>query len=134
MTKISDPLPEFEISKRIGQKILLKKRKEGFTVSYTKEPAKPIFFEAGTATITTDALQERWNNLSAEEKTNWEASAAVLSMTGETLFKMQEKKSMVTGFYNYATYGGTKIYGILLTIYSTVYNLATYGKEKYRKL
>jgi len=131
MAKVTEPIDPFLISKRLGFNIVLRNRKEGLTVSIFKPLKAASFFEPESDTITKEIIQERWDNLTTEEKETWNEWGEEIGLTGEQLYKLEEKKSMSTGIYNLAKYGGTKVYGVLLTKYSTVYNLAIYGVNKY---
>ena len=133
MAKVIDPIDPLKVSKRLGQNVILRQRKEGLTMSFHKPQKAPVFFAPSPDTIVKKEITARWENKTEEEKDAWEENGRKINLSGKTFFSMQEKKSMSTGFYNLGQYGGTKNNGVLLTIYSTIYKIATYGVNKYRR-
>jgi len=132
MAKIIEPENTFKTTKRLSERILLKNRREGITVSLQSLTKEMIFFRPEHSDLIKTKLAQRWENLSQEEKNKWNLLGANIFMDGETLFKQQEKKSMTQGFYGLATYGATRSYAIIATKYSTLYSETIYGVGKYR--
>lgn len=131
MAKVNLPISTFEISKRLGSDVLLKKRKEGFTVTFRNKEKILQFLETEENSIIKTQLNEEWELLPAGEKSEWEDLGEEVGLNGQAFFTIEMKKSFEQGFYELATYGATKYNGISLTIYSTIYNVAVYGVNTY---
>lgn len=132
MSKVNNPYDEFRATKRLSKRLLLKNRREGDTVTFQSLTKKMVFFRQTHDDLIQKTLQERWDALTKEKKLEWQILGVKVLMDGETHFKQQEKKSMTQGFYGVATYGATRNKGIIKTKYSTLYNDAVYGVNKYR--
>ena len=132
MAKVISPNETFETTKRVGERILLKNRREGFTVTVQALTRKMVFFKENNDDLIKNQLQTRWEALTPAEKNEWEQLGAVVFMDGETFYKQEEKKSMTQGFYKIAIYGATRTRGVIKTIYSTIYGDTVYGVGKYR--
>jgi len=131
MAKIEFPIDTFEISKRLGKETLLKKRKEGFTVTFRNKEKILQFLETAEDSIIKSQLAEEWTSLSEAEQLEWTTLGSEIGIDGQSFFTIEMMKSFEQGFYNLAVYGATKYKGISLTIYSPIYNVATYGVESY---
>lgn len=132
MTKVTEPYETFKSTKRLSERLLLKNRREGLTVTFQALTKKMVFFEEKHDDLIRKILQERWEALTTEQQNEWKQLGINVFMDGKTFFKQQEKKSMTQGFYGVATYGATKVKGIIKTKYSTLYGEAIYGISKYR--
>lgn len=132
MAIVTDPNDEFKNTKRLGERILLKNRKEGSIVTMQALTRKMVFFKETHDDLIKTEIQKRWDELSPAEKNEWRLLGEGVYMDGETFYKQQEKKSMTQGFYKIATYGATRNKGVLKSIYSTIYGEIFYGVGKYR--
>lgn len=117
MAKVTNPNDTFKSTKRLSERLLLKNRREGITVTHQSLTKKMLFFKPEDAGSIKIILQERWNNLTTGEKQSWEDLGENVLMDGETLYKQEEKKSMTQAFYGVAKYGATRYKGQLRTIY-----------------
>lgn len=133
MAKVTDPYDDFKTSRRAGKDILLKNRREGFTVTLQALTRKMVFFKENHDDLITTEIKRRWDLLSPGQKAEWETLGNGVYMDGKTYYKQQEKKSMTQGFYGVAVYGATRNLGVIKTKYSTIYGEAIYGVSKYRK-
>ena len=132
MAKVTNPNDEFSTTKRLGERFLLKNRKEGLTVTVQALTRKMVFFKENHDDLVKTEIQRRWDILSPSEKNEWRLLGEGVFMDGETFYKQQEKKSMTQGFYGVATYGATRYSGTLKSKYSTIYGEAIYGVSPYR--
>lgn len=132
MAKITEPYDTFKSTKRLAERLLLKNRREGITVTFQSLTKKMVFFRPQHDDFIRTILKNRWDNLTAGQKEEWEQLGATVLMSGEVLYKQQEKKSMTQGFYGVAKYGATRNKGIIKTKYSTIYGDTIYGVGKYR--
>jgi len=132
MAKVILPNDTLSATKRIGERLLLKDRREGLTITFQALTRKMAFFKETHDNLIRAILEERWNALTTEQKNEWRQLGAAVFMDGETFYKQQEKKSMTQGFYGVAVYGATKNNGIIKTKYSPLYGEAIYGVGKYR--
>jgi len=132
MAKIEGPYETFRTTKRLSERLLLKNRREGDTVTFKALTKKMVFFKETHDDLIRKILQERWDALTTEQKNEWQQLGITVFMDGKTLFKQQEKKSMTQGFYGIAAYGATRNKGIIKTKYSTLYGETIYGVGKYR--
>lgn len=131
MAKVSNPNETLSTTKRLGERLLLKNRREGNTITFQGLTKKMVFFKQNHDDLIRRQLAERWTGLTDDQRNEWNARGAAVFMEGIILFKQQEKKSMTQGFYKIATYGATKYKGIIKTKYSTLYGEAIYGVNKY---
>ena len=132
MAKVTDPYDTFKNTKRLGQRLLLKNRREGNTITLQSLTKKMVFTTEKWTDNASEEITKNWNALSSDDKQHWRELGAEVFMEGETLFRQEEKKRMINGFYNIATYGATRYKGIAETKYSRFYKEAVYGLTVYR--
>lgn len=131
MAKVILPNDTLAATKRLGERLLLKNRREGDTVTLQSLTKKMVFFKENHDDKIRAELQKLWDELRPEYREEWELLGQTVYMDGETLFKQEQKKAMTQGFYGVAIYGVTKYDGIIKTKRSTIYGEAIYGVDRY---
>lgn len=132
MAKVTEPNDTFKNTKRLSERLLLKNRREGITVTLQSLTKKMVFTTGKWTDNANEEITKQWNAFTTEEKQYWNNLGEQVYMTGETLFRQEAKKAILNGFYNIATYGVTRYKGFAETKYSIHYGKAVYGVTEYR--
>ena len=132
MAKVTNPSITLTADRKAGQRIILKDRKEGLTISWQSFTKKIRFFNIEQNLFYANILTARYDNLSPQQKQDYEDVGKLIYMDGETYFRTKEKKAMDEGSYKKGYYNGIYYYGILRTKYSYEYDTFQYKAGKYR--
>lgn len=105
MAKVVDPDESFKLYQSKANSLVLRNRKEGYTVSKIGKPTNVPQASRTIIEAIRDAKNKQWRELTDEQRLAWSNLAVDNQQTGYQLFFQEGWKQQLNSRYGYARYG-----------------------------